>query len=266
MTEKGIEQPSHNFISLDSNFDWSNVVVAEPKKNSFTKGKSTIEWTTSEVYVEGPKGEKLPIFIELAEQNVWGIYGMWPIGTTKEERSLETLEGFQIYYPITSFSTMENPTAEERATRYAFDMMWNITVHALKRFCNKKDKSKRKVPAPTYSAYRTAKYDEDWTYPVKPIYDWTLSKDPTSGKKSIDKSKPQRAYLRFVTKGKGARISCQTKIYGPGDRQVSPSSIWGSLIILSAVMVTLLFIGMVSSGVLMDKKLMEPLCVFVFQR
>ena len=74
------------FISLDSDFDWSTIVVSEPKKNSFTKGKgnnSPNEWVTSDVYVEGPNGLKRPIFIELAKQYFSGISGTWPFGTKK---------------------------------------------------------------------------------------------------------------------------------------------------------------------------------------
>ena len=59
-------------------------------------------------------------------------------------------------------------------------MMWETTVDALKRFCEK-SKKKRKVPSPTYSAYMTCKDDgawtndemtyEDWKYAVKLIYE-----------------------------------------------------------------------------------------------
>ena len=90
------------FVSLDSNFDWSKVIVEEPETHKFTKGNSSVEWTTSKVYVLGDDGHKLPIYFELAEQNVWGVNGIWSFGTPKEEQSLDKIEGFQIAYPLTS--------------------------------------------------------------------------------------------------------------------------------------------------------------------
>lgn len=76
-------------------------------------------------------------------------------------------------------------------------MMWETTVEALKKFYEKK-KKERKVPALTYNAYMTCKEDgswthgdmnyENWTYAVKPIYEYTTSK---TGEKFIDYTKPQ---------------------------------------------------------------------------
>ena len=110
------------------------------------------------------------IFIELAKQYFSGISGTWPFGTNKEDRSIETLDGFQICYPMTSDETMNNPTTEEVKTREALDKVWEITLDSLKKFC-KKSKSERIVPAPTYNAYATARSENDWSYAVKPIYD-----------------------------------------------------------------------------------------------
>ena len=62
---------------------------------------------------------------------------------------------------------------------------------------------------------------EDWKYAVKLIYDHskTTNKD---GKKIIDPTKPLRAYIKLETKGKGKNIKCYTKIFGPGDKKMSP--------------------------------------------
>ena len=212
------------FVSLEDqrSFDWSAVVVEEPVTHSFTKGETTIEWTTSEVYLPGPNGEKLSIYFEMAPQNFWGISGNWPFGTAQEDRTLDTIDGFQICYPLTSLSTVDNPTEAEKTTKHFLDQTWNITVDAMKRFCSVKDKKKRKVPAPTYSAYATTRGDKDWAYAVKPVYDYSYSMDQKTNKKFVDKSKPQKTYIKFVTKGKGSNIRCDTKVFGPGDKLVSP--------------------------------------------
>ena len=155
-------------ITLNSDFDWDKVIVDEPKTNTFTKGSATTEWTTSNVYVLGENDSKLPIYFELAEHKLWEVNGIWRFGTPKEGQSNDKLEGFQFYYPLTSTKTVGKPTKAEKATRHVFDMMNNITIDALKKFSKA-----RKVPAPTYSSYKFAKEENDWTYAVKPLYTHT---------------------------------------------------------------------------------------------
>lgn len=56
---------------------------------------------------------------------------------------------------------------------------------------------------------------------MKPLYNH--SKTTTKeGAKFIDPAKPMRAYINFVTNGKGKKINSHTKIYGPGDKKTSP--------------------------------------------
>ena len=158
------------------------------------------------------------IYFELAEQNLWGVNGIWPFGTVEYEQSQNNIEGFQICYPLTSLSTVNNPTTDERVTRDTLDMIWNITVNTLKRFSTSKD---RKVPAPTFSTYATAKGENYWTYAVKPIYN--LSKTTNrNGTKFGDDTKQMQAYIKLATNGKGKNIKCHTKIHGPGDKKMSP--------------------------------------------
>ena len=213
------------FIQLkDQFFDWESIVVEEPVTHSYTpKGGNTFESTTSKVYFPGPNGEKRPIYIELATQNFWGISPSYPYGTRKEHQNSDTIDGFQIAYPLTSFYTVENPTEDEMATKSYLDEMWDITCEAMQSFCSEK-KEKRKVPAPTYSSFGTAKSEEDWSYAVKPLYDYpkTINK---LGQKVTDTSKPLKMYIKLLTKGKGKNLKCLSKIYGPENEQVSPHDV-----------------------------------------
>ena len=111
----------------------------------------------------GDNGEKLQIYFEVAEQNIFGINSILPIGTIEYEQSRNNIEGFQICYLFTSLSTVDNPTQAKIATRHTFNMMWETTVDTLKKFCEKK-KKERKVSAPTYNAYMTCKEDGSWTH------------------------------------------------------------------------------------------------------
>ena len=205
----------------DLDFDWGSVVVEEPVTKPYTpKRGSTFESVTSEVYFPGPNGEKRPIFVELAPQNFWGVSPTYPYGMRKENQNYDTIDGFHIAYPLTSISTVDNPTEDERITKCNLDEMWEITCEAMQRFCSVK-KEKRKVPPPTYSAFGTAKADEDWSYAVKPLYEHPKTTDKF-GQKVPDLSKPMKMYIKLITSGKGRNLRCFTKIYGPGDKQVSP--------------------------------------------
>ena len=78
------------------------------------------------MWVEGENGEKLSVLFKLAPQNVLGN-GAWPIGVTPEARIKENLEDLQIPYPLTSYSTVDNPTGTEESTIFTFDQMWSVT-------------------------------------------------------------------------------------------------------------------------------------------
>ena len=84
-------------VPHNSNFDLDKVIVVEPETHTFTKGSSIIKWTTLNVYDLGENDSKLPIYFELAEQKLWGVFGIWPFGTPKEGQSNDKLEGFQIF-------------------------------------------------------------------------------------------------------------------------------------------------------------------------
>ncbi len=208
------------FVPLGASLDISSIVIEDPITHSFKKNDTTIEWTTSEVYSYGSNGEKRKIYIQLSKQHTFGVSGSYPLEVAAEDRCLENLEGFQVCYPMTSLKTINNPTDEERATKQIMDDAFDITVDALKRFCEVA-REDRLVPSPTYSAYSTAARDKDWDYAVKRPYEHASSNDK-SGKKIKDLSKPRRTYLKFATKGKGAKITCETQIYGPGDKLVTP--------------------------------------------
>ena len=118
--------------------------------------------------MDGHDGKKLP---------VWGINGIWPIGTPLENHHVENIEGFhwQIAYPSIPYSPA-----------IALYRPWEITLDAMKRFCFL-PKTERNIPSPTFNAYSIAKEDEDWSYAVKPVYSLTKDGEP-------------RCYIKLMTK------------------------------------------------------------------
>ena len=68
---------------------------------------------------------------------------------------------------------------------------------------------------------------EDWTYAVKPLYDYSTTINQKTGEKYKDYINPMRAYIKLLTKGKGKNIRCETNIFGPGNKKRSPFKYMG---------------------------------------
>jgi hypothetical protein len=219
-------------LSEFSKFDWKRVVIEDPVTNAFTKKGTTtpIKWTTSKVHYKGQNGEKLPIFFQFVKQKSWGLNGCWPINLEEDQQTSENMEGFQTCYNLTSLETVNNPTKDEQSVKMIHDKAWELTVAAMKRFCNEEIQvvekgetiTKNKLEGPAYSAYWSAERKKNMKLAVKPTYDFANSEDKTTKVKFLDKSKPLRSYIKLSTKGKGDKMVCNTKIYGPGDKLVSP--------------------------------------------
>ena len=214
-------QPTEMFLSTKDlpKVNWKNIVIEKPVTNSFTKKgtTTTIEWTTSDVHFKGSNDQKLSIFFELPPQIVWGINGTWPLGTETENQTLENIEGYQICYPLTTLATMKNPTPDESAAEKFFDSAWNKAIGAMGEFTESD-----LLDGPAGSAYTTAEKKKNMAYAMKPVYEYPSIKDEKSGKRNIDMTKPKRIYIKLVTKAKGTKMQCLTKIYGPCDKLVSP--------------------------------------------
>ena len=199
--------------------------VLDPVTHTFTKGDSEIEWCTSEGRYVNDEGVECEVYFELPEQFSFGTNASYPIGTSKEDKILDNMTGIQICYPITSMKTIENPTKTELAGKQIFDFLEEVTWDKMENLCDPQiDPEDRIIPRPAYNSYvaavggKTIRKSEA----VKPPYGFPMV--PIKGqknKKEEDRSKPQRAYIKLITKGEGRNLRCMTSVYGPGDRKVS---------------------------------------------
>lgn len=211
------ENLTEMFFSLEDiknkKVNWKNVVIALPVTNKFTKGTTTITWTTSSVYYQHGQ-QKLPLYFENPEQLTFGISGKWGMNVAADDQNMDNIEGYQIVYPSTSLDTMNEPTADEAAIIDFYDKAWNLAAKAMIDF-NDKDL----IDGPAGSACTTAQKKKNMAFALKPIFEHPAPKND-KGMKVVDTSKPKRAYLPLATVGKGAKLKCGTKIYGPGDKLV----------------------------------------------
>ena len=198
--------------------------VLPPVTHSFTKGDSEIEWCTSEGRYINDDGIKCEAYFELPEQYSFGTNACYPMTMAKEEKTPANMTGIQICYPMTTMKTIENPMKSEKDSQYVFDCLRDVTWKKMKELCDDQiDDDDRKVPAPTYASYVTATRGKtvDISKAVKPPYSFPMVTPKGQKKKVEDRSKPQRAYIKFMTKGEGRDMRCITSVYGPGDKKVS---------------------------------------------
>ena len=174
-------------------FNWSKIIIEKQNPN---------QWggAYSKVYFMGKNNVKRPICIEIPEQNVWGISGIWDFGLNEKQKTMDNIQGLQFSYPMTSRETIKQPTESERSIFDIFDSLRHIVATALKCGFSKASKA-------TKTACKNAGPD-NLIVAVKPIYNYT--KDP---------NKPQRAYFKLNTKDKGKKMKCWTKIYDSDDTE-----------------------------------------------
>jgi hypothetical protein len=227
--EKQVKDPIPSKISTeiyvrlgDPDFEWKKVIIQTPKMNKSAKG----EWYTSFVHYK-LGSQFLPIYFGLNKQIMF-INRKWPYGVVEQNQTLSNFDGYQICYNLTTSETVKTPTEKEAQTIKIFDKIWDTTLEHALAFC-KVDRKDRKIPDYTYTSFLGRKEDAksegrdpNWKEFIKPTYAYTTSTDEKTKQKFVDKSKPLRAYIEFVTKGVGEKLTCDTEIFGPGDKPKSP--------------------------------------------
>jgi len=202
------------FVKLHE-FDKSRLVIRDAVTKELGEGEKKTPYTYSEAFYKNDDGELCRLFFEAPTQEVWGLNEVYPYNLPEGKRKADiNLKGFQVAYPLTSILTVKKPTKDEQYIKALFDAIFNATVDALEKECKKKN---RVVPRTTYSHYTTAKSDGNASDAVKRIYSHPNMKDS----KEKNKDKPMRTYVKLLTKGNGADLKCDTKIFGPDDEPLS---------------------------------------------
>lgn len=208
------EEVKDVFIPTGS-FDKSRLRILDPVCNSFKKGDSVIEWTTSEGRYIDDDGKECELYFELPEQFCFGVNAVYDLMTTKEDKVIDNAKGLQICYPLTGMKSIESPSKDEKYAISVLQALWQVTWDKMKEEC---EKDSLLVPEPTYNSYLAAQKRKEPERAVKPVFSFPMKEDD-SKKKIEDKSKPRRAYIKLLTKGDGRKMRCSTQIYGPGDKQ-----------------------------------------------
>lgn len=196
-------------LSLNQSAKEKKIIVEEPKEETFKIGNDEISSTTSKIFYLNEDGDKCDLYVELEEKDGY-INQQFPFGTDdKDDSSIVT--GYQVQYTL--FNDNDNKTPKEERTKKNMDTIWNAAGNAAKKYC---DEEHENIPENVLPLFLKSveKGFKPWAeYPKKKT-------DDKKKKKEFDTSKSPRGYLKFATSGKGAKLRCQTKIYGPGDKRV----------------------------------------------
>lgn len=202
-------------ISIDpANFDRTRVVIHDAKTSTFNIGDAPVSNTTSEGRYLDDDGTECELFFPAPPQNCFGVNYVYDMNVKKEDQIPENAKGLQICYPATSMKTSNAPTPQEQAFLDLVQTLWELAVEKGRQEVERDD---TQLPAPSVASCMAAEKKKKMDLFVKPPLEYPKEK----GKKTLDKTKPKRMYVKLVTSGKGPTLKAATKFYGPGDKLVS---------------------------------------------
>lgn len=218
-------------------FDPNRLVIKVPHVTEFTVNNTPVRNVRSDIRYLNDEGEECElVFAGAPQRTPWGVSVNHPLTLTANEKTPETVIGFQLMYQATSLNTKDSPTPDESSTIKTFENFTNAVIKALEGFYKHDKKIKDNdgeedecyLPAPSYasitSVMNTPSKKRDWSKALKKIFDYPKMTDPSKPNRKIpDTSKPLRAYFKLDTKGKGENIQCLTKFFLPGNRIVDGS-------------------------------------------
>lgn len=213
--EQEQEKIKEYFLNINEPLDTKRLVAGKISIKTY----DGITVTTSPIYYLDDDGEECALYFTLKEQFTFGINANYPFNC--KDFIPENKTGYQICYNMTTMDTVDNPTQEERQAFVKFDALQQFAWEVFEKEATKED---LEIPEVCLNSYSTAKLRKDIKMAVKTPYGYS-SIEGKNGKKVEDRTKPAKVYVKLSTSGKGNDIKNHTKIYGPGDKLLSPESL-----------------------------------------
>jgi hypothetical protein len=206
-------------------FDKSKCSLTDAFIAKFKNGNETCNSSIRYLMDDGTYSDD--VRIELQPRKIGGIYPSYPFGMDKAEQSPETVTGYQFTYMLTSQETINEPTKDEQ---YAIDIFEFIGELMWEKLCEEYEKDDESVIPPSskncYLGATAKKGHTNKSYAVKPIFEYPnkpIDEKSKNKKREKDTTQPMRIYMKLNCFGKGKDLKCFTKIYGPGNKLVSPA-------------------------------------------
>ena len=195
------------------------LTIKPPKTNKFTINSTPVSVCKSEGRIIDENRKECVLYIPIPEKSSFGTSLVHDPKIPEKERTLENASGMQMYIPLSSLQTAENPTEEEQSVITLFDNIWQTTVDSVcQLFENAKEEnddgdvtfneSKLGVPKATVTSYRSEcfKKKPQWRNVVKFPYIRPKKKDDKGKSTSEpDNSKPFGINSKLlITRPKGS--------------------------------------------------------------
>jgi len=203
--------------------DKDKIHVGRPECVSFNKGTQNIVFYSSSIkYVDD--GQEHPIYIRLPKQEIWGLNATYGKGVKEDNATARDIEGFQVTYPMT---TNEDKTMNdnEKKAKDVMDFFYNLGVNIMKDECGKEEDDML-VPSTTFSAFLNADKKKDMGIAFKHPFQFPKIENKKTNKKTFDKTKAKRMYLKLNARKAKGKFSCSSSIYKPGNKKTSPFDLW----------------------------------------
>lgn len=218
------EKSEHTHLTDLSTFSTDNVVIKDPETSEF----NGISMTKSTGKYLDENGNEADLYFDGPSQSVFGVSYLFEMNTKEDEQVPENAKGLQVCFPITSLSTMKNPTPEEQAFS---DLLLGLFNMAYDKGQEEATLDNPRIPQSSVSSFLAAGIKGNKEKAVKMPFDYGNQQ----GKKVKDLTKPQRMYIKLFTSGKGEKLKADTRFYGPGDVTMSPLKFIGQRGIMSPV-------------------------------
>jgi len=208
-----------------SEFDPDRVVIRLPKKDEFKIDDKDVSTTLSSILYKNDDGEECRFYVTAPEQQVYGVNYVYAYLKPEE---MENVTGIQMCYPLTSLQTVKAPAEDEQAfinfiggPARSNKKVKGLYELAIDHGRAEAERDEPLIPPNSVSSFVAAfAKKERPEQALKVPYAHPNIKD--SNPKKADTTKPLRTYVKLKTKGKGDKIRCFTRFYGPGDKEESP--------------------------------------------
>lgn len=201
------------------NFDIQRFLFKDPHTDKFTIGELKIESTLADARYLNDADEECAFYYTAPTQSLFGANYSFDMGTPKDKQTPDNAKGLQTCYPMTSLTTMKNPTLAEKAHRNMLTAIWQKAYeHGYAQATGETSL----IPGSSVNSFMAAGMKKKPELAIKLPYGYR--NDPKDNTKK-NTTLPEVMYIKFFTKGKGETLRCETRIYGPGDKEVNGLSI-----------------------------------------
>ena len=197
--------------------NYDRFIVKNPSSYQTKDGMSIVE---SLIKYSNDEGEECDLYVSYPPQRTFAPNESYDLGLAKEDQTPDKIKGYQIMYPITSLTSVNNPTEEEQGTIDGMNTMRRKCIDRIDEIKEQEDLWDE-IPASARSLLNVTESG------FKPLFEHPKKEEEKNGKKRkvFDTSKSQRAYWKLNTVGRGDKLKMKTTYYGPGDVKTNPISL-----------------------------------------